>query len=372
VIEIRPSGAGRWVPCPGSPKMESRFPKTPKHETTQEGTAIHWACERVLMSWLPWNAQPALDLETFLGIKCPENDVILTDDMLWGGGLYLETVWAVARQDLTGLMVEQQVPSHEWMPGCNGRADTAWKLTGGTHLEVLDFKWGRGAVPARQNWQLIIYARGLLGPNTQTVRLTVAQPRVSIEPDTVTYTRAELLNLSETVRLSHQQASTLDAPPTRAGKHCRYCRAAGSCGTLGAAGLESMEHAGYGVDVNMSEARIAFELEAMERGFELIQARRDGLAALAESRILASKVIPGYGRKTSLSNRFWTKDAAALRVMAKLLYGIEIGETKLCTPNKATGRGLPKDFVAANTDRRELAAKLVRTDPDAARRAFNR
>jgi len=94
------------------------------------------------------------------------------------------------------------------------------------------------------------------------------------------------------------------------------------------------------------------------------------LKALVDARIQGGAIVPGFTRKRTLGNRFWTREPATMRMAAKLVHGIEIGETKVCTPRQATGRGLPKEFVDANTDRKEGAAKIVAVDLDEARRAF--
>jgi len=56
--------------------LEARYTPGPTHPTTEEGTALHWGCERVLRSWLQ---HKAIELRSLIGEKCPENGVFITE-----------------------------------------------------------------------------------------------------------------------------------------------------------------------------------------------------------------------------------------------------------------------------------------------------
>ena len=84
--------------------LQLPFPDGEKHPVTQEGIAAHWACDRVLMSWRPGN--DPIELRSFVGDTCPENGLIITEEMIAGGSELLEDVWARTHTNLDGMMPE--------------------------------------------------------------------------------------------------------------------------------------------------------------------------------------------------------------------------------------------------------------------------
>jgi len=374
MIKLRPAGANRWVPCPGSVQLELAHPSNaPKHPTTEEGIAVAWACERTMMSWLPLNQLEPRTLAQYLGQACPENGVVITEEMVYGGGAYIESVWADAHTHIGGLRVEQQLSAHDWAEGLAGRADATWASYDRRHVAVRDLKWGHRPVAAFDNWQLTIYGLGMLSPDTETIDLIIVQPRDPRARNPVKtwpLTAAELRERGETVREAAKLARG-ENPPTRAGRHCLYCKAAGHCATLAAAGFGVMDTAGAAIDVEMDEPQIAYELEMMDRAEALAKARRVGLEALAVSRIQTGHPVPGYGYRSTLGNRQWAMPTAEVLAFGQLM-GADLAETKPASPAQATVRGIPKDTVDMFTTRRDGAPKLVRLDPAEAREAFKK
>lgn len=351
--------------------MEAPFPRSPTHPVTEEGKALHWACERVLRSWLPVNTLEPIDLHTFLGQACPENGIVITEEMVWAGGVYLETVWERVWQNPELLQVEKQLSADRWIPGYSGRTDSMWRSPDGAWLSVWDLKFAYTPTAAVGNWQLLSYALGAVTERTQTVELVIVQPRgVSASRPVKTWRLpiAEFWPLAQQLIDAAVEARGL-SPRTVAGSHCHWCRAAAHCPTLQAAGMGALDVGSAGVSVELTEPEIAHEIEMLDRAEDLVRARLDALEALGSARIQGGRPIPGFENRRGLSNRSWTLPPAQMLAMGEL-WGVDLDEPRALSPNKAEGRGMPRSIIDLFTKRVPTAAKLVRVDRNVAREIF--
>ena len=370
MLKLIPSNAPRFVPCPGSVSLEAPFPRSPAHPVTAEGIALHWAVETVLRSWIDGSPE-TLDLKNFLNCACPENGVIVTEEMIWAGGIYTASIWARCWPYPAGLCVEAPVDLAQWVPGMRGRADVIWRSEDRSKLCVLDLKFGYGPKAAFENWQMLSYVLGAIDDHTQEIEIVIVQPRGTSASDPVktwTLTVDEFWVYARTLVDAAVEARS-PAPRTVAGSHCRYCKAAAHCTTLRAAGMNAFDIGSAAIGAELSETEIAHELELLDRGKELVRARLDALEALAIARIQTGHPVPGFAHKKSLGNRTWTMPARQVIEMGGM-FDVDIEERKPLSPNQAEGRGLPREVIDKFTTRYELAAKLTRVDRNTAREIF--
>ena len=308
----------------------------------------------------------------FRNQKCPENGVIVDDEMVWAGGVYLEAVWARAWEHLPGLEVEAKVSLEQYIPGMRGRTDTLWRSADRTRLAVFDLKFGYGQKTGFENWQLISYALGAVDEYTRELELIVVQPRGAsagrpVKPwplsiETFWGYARRLVDAANEARGNN--------PRTFAGGHCRYCKAGAGCPTLAAASDHAMDAGLAQVNVEQTEFELAHEIEQLDRATDLVRARLDALEALAIARIQSGKPVPGYAHKKSLGNRSWTLSPRSIVELGGM-FGVDVEtERKPLTPNKAEGRGLPREVIDKFTQRFEIAAKLTRINRNAAREVF--
>ncbi len=360
-IRSTPSGAPRWVPCPGSSYMESLYPRSATHPVTEEGKAIHWATEGVLRSWLPESPTPAYPLSDYIGRTCPENGVILTEEMVTTGNVYLAAVWSRAQNHIAGLAVELKVSAHHAGLLSHGRVDARWLSADGTWLTIWDGKFGYGPVAAFENWQTLIYGIAEAIPTVQTIELVIVQPRgASIRQPVKPWIlqRAQLDAYREWI-IERQKLTQLGPQaPTYAGKHCRNCQARPNCGTHRAAAWDARSRAGESIPETLTVEEIAYELDEFDRAESMIKGRRLALESLATSKIQAGEKVPGFKMHISLSDRAWNdpKAAAALG----LAFAIDMTETKTISPAQAQARGMAEPAVNALTSRHERPPKLAR------------
>lgn len=356
-----PSQAPRWVPCPGAPEMESHFPRTGSHPVTEEGKAIHWACEGVLRSWLSQSPTEPHVLTNYIGHTCPENGVIITEEMVTAGNVYLAAVWSRAQAHIEGLAIELQVSAHHAGLPNSGRVDARWRSPDGTWLTVWDGKFGYRPVAAFENWQLVNYGIAEAYPAVQTIELVVVQPRgASIRQPVKIWIlqRAELDAYRAMMIERHGLAQLGENAPTIAGKHCRNCQAEVHCATNRAQNWHNRQNAGKSIPQTLTPEEIAYELDEFEHAEQMIRGRRTALEGLAESLIHRGQTVPGYHMHTSLGDRQWrNKDGAA--AMAPIL-GCEMTERKTISPAQAEARGVNQATLKALTVRHERPPKLAR------------
>jgi Protein of unknown function (DUF2800) len=368
-ISRNPSGAPRWVPCPGAPQAEAPFPHGPTHPTTIEGRIVHWVSNRIIRSWRPGN-EP-LDVGTFLNANTPHG--VVTSELLYCARVFLNAVWERAHVYPAGLYSEKQVSAWRFVdePPLAGPCDAQWRSEDGTWVTVWDGKFGFIPKHAFENWQLISYGLGSIGERTQTVELVVVQPRGSSAARPV---KTWILSVAELLAYGQKLVASADLvfspnPPRFAGPHCYKCRAAGVCETLRASSWAGYHLALDAINVEIGEDELAYELEMMRQASDAIKARLDALQSLGTARIQAGHPVPGYAIETGLSNREWTMTPEQVIGFGRL-HGVDLAETKPTSPNQAEGRGVPRHVIDLFTTRRETAPKLVRKRPNEAREVF--
>lgn len=383
LLKLRPSDANRWVGCPGSAAMQAAKPRddSPKHPVTEEGIALHWAVDRILGSW---RSDPdsrirhphALvasrrELSRRLGDTCPENGVVIDEEMIYGGALYLETCWSIINRDLGGTFgVEEQISAHQWIPGSAGRADFTWWDSARSHLVIVDFKYGYKPVAAIGNQQLLNYALGKWVDTVQTVELIVVQPRGPSASHPVKTWPLNAVEFSQNCQVMIDAAAETRGPDPRLlpGAGCYYCRAAESCEALRAASGGVVDQAFGATNVDLTNPELGHELELLERAESLLKSRLIALRGLGVARIKAGDVVPGFEMATSQGNREWTS-VVNLRGLGRL-NGCDLMDTRPCSPNQAEARGVPRATIDHFTMRSQRGTTLKAVRRNEARDIF--
>lgn len=274
--KLSPSGAKRWMSCPGSLAMEQGIPDQ-SSEFADEGTAAHFLASECLTD--------EHDAKFFLGTRIAVSDgytgwlpialhgfdyrcFTVDADMCREVQKYIDAVREAAQSG--ELHVEQRLPifgdklgvvvldengeplldeDGQPIPVDNqfGTSDTVIELPG--VLWIRDLKYGRGVqVFAEENEQLMLYALGALDEfdmlgDVETVRMSIDQPRLD-HSDTWECSVVHLREFEQRAiaagRLALRIAS--DGPTQRVGvdpfnlnpgeDQCRFCKAKGSCPAL--------------------------------------------------------------------------------------------------------------------------------------------
>lgn len=196
--KFSPSSAHRWMPCPGSIALEGTLPQGRTSSVyADEGTVAHEVGSQCLQN--DWDAARFVGLSgqvdadgkvTFAKVKKGEETSafphLVDDDFANNVQVYLDYVRGWVALGYT-LLVEQRVEFSKaiGVPDQFGTSDTVLVSPDGTHVIVVDLKFGMGEkVYAKQNHQMLSYGvgtdetlGGLVG-DFETMTLVVCQPRI--------------------------------------------------------------------------------------------------------------------------------------------------------------------------------------------------
>lgn len=333
---LSPSGADRWVTCPGSVALTKDLPDTP-NAYSAEGTDYHELAALAL--------EAGTDASEYVGHPMISGEIV-TDENAEFIQQYLDTIRVYATHGT--LLVEERVPLTHLTGELNasGTADAVILGTEG-ELIVVDLKFGRGvAVSPEKNRQLMMYASGVIAKHGlvqdyKTIRLVICQPRNGGTQEYV-MTMAELLTFEQEVKtvaaviLNNGAVVTIPLPLVPSEKACRFCKASATCpaltGLIDTASLQGFEDLTV-VSTGTTEPRHVLIGRAMDQ-VSMVESWCKSVRATTEVELLAGREVTGYklvqGKK---GNRQWT-DATAVEAMmrAMRLKTDEMYALKLITP----------------------------------------
>lgn len=369
---LSPSGAHRWMRCPGSIAAESGLPDT-SSKYAAEGTAAHELASKCLE--LDANAEAVIG-DT---ISVDGFDFTVTAEMAHHVNDYCKLVREYAEGGQ--LLVERRVDFSEaiGVPNSTGTSDAI--IIHPDRITVIDLKYGMGVkVDATENEQLQLYALGalhdygMMGDFGEIV-MVVHQPRLNHVSEW-SVPAAKLEEFRENARLAAIEALDHSNPRREPGeKQCRFCKAKATCPALQAEISGTV--GGVASPSDFADLAVAEEDElsrAMAR-VELVEQWCKAIRAEVERRLLAGEAVAGFklveGRR---GNRAWTDEAAVEKLFKSFRFKKdEMYDLKLISPTKAekllksnpgrwekinalTSRGDGKPSVAPATDRRPALA----------------
>jgi hypothetical protein len=357
--KLSPSGAHRWMACPGSVVLEAAYPDSAS-VYADEGTAAH-----TLAAWCLTDRVPA---EEYIGevIRVGERSFAVDKTMAGYVADYVKLV-----RELQGdgtLLVERQVPIGHLTSedGATGTADAVIIKASQRNLTVVDLKYGMGVqVDAVANPQLQMYGLGAyeaysLLADFDTVSLYIHMPRLNHVSE-YHLSVDELLEFGRKVReaaTAVEEACILttvnasDAELNDAGhfnpgeKQCRFCRAKATCPALLAEVTEITSGSVATADdfaqfapvepVTIAETGDNYLSMAMDK-VGLVEDWCKAVRAEVERRLTTGLKVPGYKLvEGKQGNRQWIDpDKAEAAMKALKLKADEIYDKKLISPTTA-------------------------------------
>jgi len=355
--KLSPSGAHRWMACPGSVVLEAQYPDEGS-SYAREGSAAHELAAIVL--------EEDDDLAAnYIGKKVEffEGDDPLLWDVTQSMADHVDDYVRLVREYAEGgtLMVEQRlgIGHITGEEGAKGTSDVV--IVKGGELIVIDLKFGMGVkVDAADNPQLQLYALGALNEfdmlgDFHTVTMVVHQPRLNHVSEwsiPVAQLREFALSAEAAANITRDaedvlaQNGKLDWMYLNPGeKQCKFCKAKSSCPALRA---EITEVVGGSAAATIEEfAEFTPETVDMQTGdnylpiamskVELVEQWCKAVRAEVERRLLAGQPVDGYklveGKRGS---RKWSSEADVEALFKSFrLRQDEMYDFSLISPTKA-------------------------------------
>ena len=330
---LSPSGAHRWMRCPGSIDAERGSVDHPSRYAA-EGSVAH------LLGGDEINGQPARER---IGETITYDDFTfeVTESMVD----YVEDYVKLVRQYAEGgqLLAEKRVDFSSYInvPGSTGTSDAI--ILHPNRITIVDLKYGMGVkVDAENNEQMQLYALGALHDYSMVgdfddIVMVIHQPRLNHVSEWM-ISREQLLAFGEEARLAAIVTLDHENPPRIPGeKQCRWCKAKATCPEL----KEAVGDAVGGIATVSDFADLAVSdtapLAAAMSRVELVEQWCKAIRAEVERRLLNYELVPGFklveGRK---GNRSWADEKAAEGVLKSLkLTRDQMYDFKLISPTTA-------------------------------------
>lgn len=329
---LAPSSMARTVQCPGSVKMQQRYPE-PDGPEAKEGTAAHWVFAEQMVR------------HPVAGGQIAPNGVVIDDAMIDGAAMLSELAlqWP-------GAVVERPVACRIIHAECWGTPDVRAWLIPRRRLAVADLKYGYGFVDVFGHWQLITYACGLLdeaditGQEEQNViiDLYIVQPR-NYHPSGPVRKWSVLaadLRAYRNIAIAACEDAMSESPTLRAGPECKHCTARHACPTLQAAALDAVDTAGKAVPLDLPTDAAAHEKRRLDWAIEQLQARSSGLEQQLLDAMKRGQHVPFFHVEHGAGREVWSKPASDVIALGQL-YGVNLARPpEAITPKQAKALGV--------------------------------
>jgi Protein of unknown function (DUF2800) len=361
---LPPSGAAAWSRCALWPTMNAQFPQNDSPESI-EGTAAHWVMTELLSG-----------RECKEGATAP-NGVVISGEMIDGADLVCETVGR--RMPLAHLHLEERVDAPTIHADCFGTPDIWSFFPAECHLEIVDYKFGHGFVDEYFNLQGLCYALGIIDKiqnspvfdlGRLTVSFTVVQPRCYYRGEPVrthTYKIAEAAEYIEALRSAAAMAYA-PQPAAITGEQCSHCPGRHACPTLQKAAYSDAEYADNRQPHTLSPQAAALELRMLERAYERLGARVEGLRELTLANIKNGAPIPYYRAEAGRGRRQWNTTVEQIITIGQML-GKDLSKPGVLTPNQAQ-KYVDESIISAYSQHIPGSPKLIPENNLQAKRVF--
>lgn len=352
--------------------MNQAYPQ-PDTPESLEGNAAHWVFAEMLAG------RPVSE-----GMQAP-NGVFITDEMIEGGELVVDTVRARMPVERFGApRVEEAVAIPRIHAQCWGTPDI-WAFSASPLvLEVVDYKFGHRFVDEYENDQGVAYIAGIVdmlaakfgeGPGLFDQRLkvnfTVIQPRCFYKGSPVRTWSVMASDLrGHTNQLANAAGVALAPnPPAVTNSECGDCPGRHACPALQKAAYHDAEFAVKSSPVELPPAAASLELKMLERSLERLQARVEGMRETVAAYIRQGHSVPWHRAEQGYGRQQWTMPVDQVLAMGSLM-GVDLSKPGVKTPKQAIKSGVDEAVIKAYSVTPLGSLKLVPDNPADARRVF--
>jgi hypothetical protein len=377
---LAPSSAHIWAPengCRASVALQAAYPSPEDSPEAREGTAAHFYVTELLSG-----------RDVPLGAVAPNGHPIDAEMVDCAQGILIDVRDTMKAAGEIDLRVERRVTMAQHVhPSCFGTPDVVLVDRTNKALHVWDYKYGHRFVDATRNWQLMLYAIGVLegmGYDASAayddprafrnwrISVTIAQPRNydSVGPMREWYLSGEALaDYLPGLRLAAGEAMAPGAP-YQTGEHCRDCSGRHACPALQKAGAIAMDVSLQAQPVDLPPHAVGLELRQIMDAEARLKARRTGLEEQALGLIRGGTLVPFFTTEHTSGRENWTVPASQVFALGDL-YGVNLRKPpEPITPAQARKAGIDSDAMTEMARKPMGALRLARVNDDAAKRAF--
>ncbi len=307
------SGAGRWLNCTPSAKLEDEYGERKTSVFAEEGTLAHELSEL----YLNRDVLKAINEKAFDSqLEHIMSHELFNDEMLDVVPIYTDYCaeqFAEAQtvDSLAVMEIEQKLDLTEYIPESFGTADCC--IAYGNVLEVIDLKYGKG-VPVYAEWnrQLMLYGLGALRKydmvyDIAEVRLTIVQPRIN-NISTWQISVDELRQWAEEELKPKAQLAFEGKGELSAGDWCRFCAVRNRCRKLYEQQLEIAKYE-FAEPTLLTDEEIA---DILKRASEFTAWINSITSYALEKALTENKQWPGFKIVEGISRRKWVDDEGAV------------------------------------------------------------
>ena len=347
------SGAGRWLNCTPSAKLEDKYGEKKSSVYAEEGTLAHELSELYLRK----DVLETINEQDFdARLEEIMANSLFNEEMLEVVPIYTDYCSAQLAEaktvnPLAVMEIEQKLNLTEYVPESFGTADCV--IINDDLMEVIDLKYGKG-VPVYAEWnkQLMLYALGALHKydamyDITEVRMTIVQPRIN-NISSWQISVEELKKWAEEELKPKAQLAFEGKGELNAGDWCRFCAVRNQCRKLYEQQLEIAQHE-FAEPALLTDDEIA---DIVRRTPKLIE-WANSITEYAQVKALnENKQWPGLKLVEGISRRKWLdEDKAINAIFARLpeLSEDEILNTKLkpiTSIEKLVGKARFADILA--------------------------
>lgn len=313
------SGAGRWLNCTPSAKLEDEYGEKKSSVYAAEGTLAHELSELYI-------ARDILGSITEQDFDARLEEVMANDlfseEMLEVIPIYTDYCAAQLAEaktinQLACMDIEQKLDLTEYVPESFGTADCV--IINDDLMEVIDLKYGKG-VPVYADWnkQLMLYGLGALHKydtmyDITEVRLTIVQPRID-NISSWQISAEELREWAEEELKPRAELAFEGKGELNAGDWCRFCAVRNQCRKLYEQQLEVAKHE-FADPEFLTDEEIA---DIVRRTPKLVE-WANSIAEYAQTKaITENKTWPGLKLVEGVSRRKWLdEDKASNAIFAR-------------------------------------------------------
>lgn len=390
---LPPSGAPQWGHCSGSVMANATAPDstTPR---TRAGSASHWGVAQILMAIRAGNPAVANDL---LGATCPENGVVLDEEMCEGAQVFIDEVMEIAEghNAVPHMLIEHKVfmpHIHEqnygtldWGLALLNRDEGGRVASGKIYL--YDYKYGHRENKAFANFQLIDYLEGLVaefnidGMAEQfiEVEFAIVQPfsyHADNKVDKWTVSIADLRGYVNQLIAKAQEV--FSNPSFSSGPWCRDCKAILRCQTAQKGNYSLIDYTNDPcVILNMNGADLAVERAILDQGLTVMKARKEALDEELKFRLNKGEASDsGYVLESAYGNLAWSVSNEQGIAWASA-FGLDASKAEILTPTQtlalAKGEMKPivKEAMKSIASRPPKGLKIIKAKDSFTARAFS-